>query len=76
METDNADPLGEAVRDGLFSLALAAVAGLGAWTFLPLMPGGEWAMIIHGVVTLVIAGIVFSIAWFITVLLTMKEMGL
>ncbi len=71
----DADPMGELVRDALFSLGLAAITALGAWMLLPGMPGGEWAILVRGVVTLVLAGIVFGLGWFFTVLLAMEGMS-
>jgi len=76
LENDGENPVGELVRDGLFSLSLAAVAALGSWALLPAMPGGEWAFVVRGFVTLVIGSLVFGIGWFITILLTMKKVGL
>lgn len=76
LENDDSNPVGEIVRDGLFSLAIAGVAALGAWMLLPTMPGGEWAVVVRGIATLIVGAVVFGIGWFITVLLAMEEMGL
>jgi len=56
-------------------LVLAAVVAAATFLFAPSVPVGEWAVYARMLVSLVAAGIAFTVVWFVTVASSVAEVG-